>query len=86
MLVLAEYDPLVWQNPEFAAEQRRMARALLACANQRGLGTIDSFEALAAVSDAGGPRGLYGQWHLNDRGNGLIAKLVADALSQGATR
>jgi len=86
VLVLAEYDPLVWQSPEFAAEQRRMARGLLACAAQRGLGTIDSFEAMAAVSDGGGPRGLYGQWHLNDRGNGLVARLVADALAQGATR
>jgi lysophospholipase L1-like esterase len=86
VLVLAEYDPLVWQKPEFAAEQRRIARGLLACAAQRGLGTIDSFETMAAVSEAGGPRGLYGQWHLNERGNGLIAKLVADALAQGATR
>ena len=84
VFVLAEYDPMVWQDPEFSAEQRRMVRSLLACARQRGLGTIDSFEALAGAP--GGPRGLYGLWHMNDKGNRLIAGLVADALAQGATR
>jgi hypothetical protein len=84
VIVLAEYDPMVWQKPEFAAEQRRLVRGLLACAEQRGLGTVDSFDALAAAP--GGPRGLYGQWHMNDKGNRLIAGLIADALVQGATR
>jgi hypothetical protein len=84
VFVLAEYDPMVWQDPQFSAEQRRMVRGLLACARQRGLGTIDSFEALASAPD--GPRGLYGLWHMNDKGNRLIAGLVADALAQGATR
>jgi hypothetical protein len=80
VLVLAEYDPMVWQKPDFAAEQRRMAEGLLACARQRGLGTIDSFDALAGA--AGGPQSLYGLWHLNDKGNRVIAALVANALSQ----
>jgi lysophospholipase L1-like esterase len=84
VIVLAEYDPMVWQNAEFSAEQRRLARGLLACAQQRGLGTINSFEALANAP--GGPQSLYGLWHMNDKGNRLIAGLVADALSQGATR
>jgi hypothetical protein len=84
VLVLAEYDPMVWQSPEFAAEQRRMARGLLACAQQRGLGAVDCFDALAATP--GGPRGLYGLWHMNDKGNRVVAGLVADALRQGATR
>lgn len=84
VLVVAEYDPMVWQKPEFAAEQRRLVRGLLACARRRGLGTVDSFDALAAAP--GGPRGLYGQWHMNDKGNRLIAGLLADALARGATR
>lgn len=84
VVVLAEYDPMVWQKPEFAAEQRRMAGALLACARERGLATIDSFDALASAP--GGGRSLYGLWHMNDKGNRLIAGLVADALAAGATR
>jgi hypothetical protein len=84
VLVVAEYDPMVWQQPEFAAEQRRQVRGLLACAEQRGLGTLDSFDALAATP--GGPRGLYAQWHMNDKGNRLTAGLIADALAQGAPR
>jgi lysophospholipase L1-like esterase len=84
VIVLAEYDPMVWQNAEFSAEQRRLAQGLLACARQRGLGTINSFEALADAP--GGPRSLYGQWHMNAKGNRLIAGLVADALAQGTPR
>ncbi|HTR86431.1 MAG TPA: SGNH/GDSL hydrolase family protein [Reyranella sp.] len=77
VLLLAEYDPVVWQDPAFEAEQRHMAKDLLACAAKRGLATIDSFDALAATGD---PRRLYGLWHLNDKGNALIAGLVARAL------
>ena len=84
VLVLAEYDPVAWQKPEFAAEQRRMAQGLLACARQRGLATIDSYDALAGA--AGGPASLYGQWHMNDKGNRVIAGLVADALAGEAKR
>jgi hypothetical protein len=75
---------MVWRNAEFSAEQRRQAQGLLACARLRGLGTINSFEALANAP--GGPQSLYGLWHMNDKGNRLIAGLVADALAQGTTR
>jgi GDSL-like Lipase/Acylhydrolase family len=81
VLVVAQYDPIVWQEPDLAAEQQRMTRALLACARQRGLDVLDSYDALAAWSGKDGPRGLYGLWHMNDRGNALIAKLVATALA-----
>ncbi|HEY6982517.1 SGNH/GDSL hydrolase family protein [Reyranella sp.] len=82
VLVLAQYDPVVWQDAEFAAEQRRMTRALLACARQRGLDILDSYDALAAWPGKGGPRDLYGLWHMNDRGNALIARLVDTALAR----
>ncbi|MBS0222573.1 MAG: hypothetical protein JSR91_17735 [Proteobacteria bacterium] len=82
VLVLAQYDPVVWQDRQFAAEQRRITRALLACARHRGLDVLDTFDALAAWSGKGGPSGLYGQWHMNDRGNALTAKLVAAALER----
>ncbi len=77
VIVLAEYDPVVWDDPAFAAKQRRMTRGLLECAANNGLVTIDSFDAMAAT---GAPRKLYVTWHLNEPGNRLIAELVAKAL------
>ena len=77
VIVMAEYDPVVWDDPSFAVEQRRLTRGLLDCASKAGLTTIDSYEAMAAT---GKPRQLYGLWHLNEAGNRLIAKLAADKL------
>lgn len=79
VIVMAEYDPVVWDDPAFAAEQRRMTRGLLDCAAANGLATIDSFDALAAKS---APRKLYVTWHMNEPGNRLIAELVAEALQR----
>lgn len=77
VIVMAEYDPVVWDDPTFAAEQRRLTRGLLDCAAKDGLATIDSFDALAAT---GSPRKLYVTWHMNEPGNRLIAELVAAML------
>lgn len=77
VIVLAEYDPVVWDDAAFAAEQQRLTRGLLDCAAQAGLATIDSFDALAAT---GAPKKLYVTWHMNEPGNRLIAGLVAKAL------
>jgi hypothetical protein len=77
VVVLAEYDPVVFDDPAFAAEQRRLTGGLLACAKKNGLATIDSFEALTAMPQ---PRQLYGLWHMTSAGNRLIAELVAKAL------
>ena len=77
VVVVAEYDPVVWDVPKFTAEQRRMTKGLLDCAARNGLSTIDTFDALAATPN---PRQLYGLWHMNEPGNRLIAKLVAEKL------
>jgi hypothetical protein len=77
VVVVAEYDPVVWDDPAFATEQRRMTTGLLDCAAKNGLLTIDTFEALAATPS---PRQLYGLWHMNEPGNRLIAGLVAEKL------
>ncbi len=80
VLVVAQYDPYVWQNADFAAEQRRMSHGLLDCARKNQLGVLDTFDAMAASTDKGGPRGLYGMWHMNDQGNRLTAGLIASSL------
>ncbi len=82
LLIVAQYDPVVWQDPAFAAEQRRMTAQLLGCARQAGLETLDSFDVMAARAGKEGPRGFYGLWHMNDRGNRLIADTVAAALGK----
>jgi hypothetical protein len=79
VLMVAEYDPVVWDQPKFAPEQRRLARGLLDCAGRAGLATLDSFDALQAAGPS--PRSLYQKWHLNAAGNRLIADLVARALA-----
>jgi hypothetical protein len=80
VLVLAEYDPVVWDDAKFAAEQRRLTAGLLACARRQGLATIDSYDALAGSKLASGPRSLYKVWHMNAAGNRMIAELVGSAL------
>jgi len=77
VIVVAEYDPVVWDDPAFATEQRRLTKGLLDCAAKAGLATIDSFDALAATA---APKKLYVTWHMNEPGNRLIAGLVAKAL------
>lgn len=77
VIVMAEYDPVVWDDPSFAATQRRITQGPLDCAAKDGLATIDSFAALAAT---GAPRNLYVTWHMNEAGNRLIAGLVAEKL------
>ena len=77
VLVVAEYDPVVWDDPAFAAKQRDMTGALLACAQKQGLATLDSYDAMVGTSN---PRQLYVRWHMNEEGNALIARLAARAL------
>ena len=77
VLMVAEYDPVVWDDPAFATKQREMTGALLGCAQKQGLATLDSYDAMVSTAK---PRALYVLWHMNDAGNRLIAGLVAKTL------
>jgi len=77
LLLVAQYDPYVFKTPAFGEEQRRITGRLLECARARGLKVLDTFDAIAKSSE---PLGLYGQWHMNDKGNALIARHIADTL------
>jgi lysophospholipase L1-like esterase len=83
ILVVAQYDPVVWQDARFAAEQRRLTEGVLACSRQQGLDVLDSFDALVENDGKGKPATLYGLWHMNDAGNRLVARLIAAALGNG---
>ena len=77
LLLVAQYDPYVFRTPAFGEEQRRITGRLLDCARASGLKVLDTFDAIAK-NDA--PLSLYGQWHMNDKGNALVANLIAGAL------
>lgn len=83
LLIVAQYDPYVWRDASFAAEQRRLTRVVLDCGRHQGLDVLDSFDALAANGGKGGPGSLYGEWHMNEAGNRLTAGLIAGALGNG---
>jgi lysophospholipase L1-like esterase len=79
IMVLAQYDPNVWIDRAFANEQRGLAQSVLDRAKDNGLATLDSFARLAAEPE---PRALYRSYHMNPRGNLVIARLVATALAR----
>jgi len=71
----------VFKTPAFGEEQRRITGRLLDCARARGLKVLDTYEAIAQYKQGGdAPLSLYGQWHMNDKGNALIAQRIAAAL------
>lgn len=76
VLVVALYDPVVWQDPKFAAEQQRLTQGLLGCAYKQGVAILDTFAAL----EKNGAGKLYKLWHMNAAGNKLVADLIADQL------
>ena len=79
LLLVAQYDPYIFKDAAFGAEQKRLTGHLLDCARRQGLAVLDTFDAVAG-QQAGGPLGLYAQWHMNGRGNALVAGLIAAAL------
>jgi len=77
VVVLAQYDPHAWIERAFANEQRALTKPVLDCAAAHGVATLDSFARLAAEPR---PRDFYGTYHMNARGNLLIARLLAATL------
>ena len=76
-LVVAQYDFYVWDNPEFAAEQRRISQAVLRCASEAGLGTLDLYDDTERAVRARGRNAVYLTWHPSPEGYRLIAEAIA---------
>jgi len=81
-LIVAQYDRYVWENAEFAAEQRRLSQGVLKCAAAEGLATADLYEAMAKVVEAEGREKLYRTWHPSPEGYALTAQEVAGELTR----
>ncbi len=76
-LVVAEYDFYVWENAEFAAEQRRVSQVVLRCAEEAGLGTLDLYDDTERAVRTRGRSAVYLAWHPSPLGYRLIAEAIA---------
>src|SRR5262249_38874150 len=53
-LVVGQYLPSAWDVPQSAAEERRVVRVVLDCAERAGLATLDLYGTFDAAIKAGG--------------------------------
>lgn len=77
VILIAEYDAHVWRSSAVATRQRKMTERVLGHAAKCGISVLDSFSLLSSTQS---PARLYQSWHMNERGNAMIASLVATAL------
>ena len=82
-LVVAEYDPYVWKNAEYAGEQRRLSRSVLDCARAAGLGALDLFDAIDEGVRRDGYAAMFRTSHPGPLGHRIAAERIAEALKQG---
>ena len=82
-LVVAEYDPYVWKNAEYAGEQRRLSRSVLDCARAAGLGTLDLFDAIDEGVRRDGYAAMFRSSHPGPLGHRIAAERIAAALKDG---
>lgn len=79
VLVVAQYDAWTWRwGAAWTRAQHAQAEAVLRCAAEAGLATLDTFGAV----ERAGAVGLYREVHLAPQGNRLIAGLIAAALQR----
>jgi len=77
IVMLAQYDPHVWADRAYSREQVGLTGEVLGHAARHGLATLDCFRRFAAEPNV---QALYGNHHLNARGNRIIAGLLAATL------
>jgi hypothetical protein len=82
-LVVAEYDPYVWKNADYAREQRRLSRVVLDCARAAGLGALDLFEAIDEGVTRDGYAAMFRTSHPGPLGHRIAAERIAAALKEG---
>jgi hypothetical protein len=82
-LVVAEYDPYVWKDADYAREQRRLSRTVLDCARAAGLGTLDLFEAIDQGVTRDGYGAMFRTSHPGPLGHRIAAERIAVALKDG---
>lgn len=81
-LVVAAYDPYVWKDAEYAEEQRRLSRMVLACAERAGLASLDLFPAMDPAVKKSGHAAIFRSSHPGPAGHRIAAEEIAAALAQ----
>jgi hypothetical protein len=82
VLVVAEYTPQAWPGQPHHRPEAEVTAALLACARDAGLETLDVLPALSAAVARVGVGRLYRGGHMSDVGNRLVAEQIAGQLGQ----
>src|SRR5690606_11811069 len=82
-LVVAEYDPYVWKNAEYASEQRQLSRSVLDCARAAGLGALDLYDAIDEGVKRDGHAAMFRTSHPGPLGHRIAAERIAAALEEG---
>ncbi len=81
-LVAASYDPYVWRDAAYAAEQRRLSMLVLDCAQRAGLGTLDLFETIDQAVSTLGYQAVFRSSHPGPTGHRLAAEQIGAALAR----
>jgi hypothetical protein len=81
-LVVAFPSDMTGLDERTVAELRQRASALLACAREAGLTSLDTHDGFAAAGAVRDPEAFYFDRHFTARGNALAAKLIAATLQQ----
>jgi len=80
VLVVAQYTPLAWQSDSTRQFEMQDTHLVLRCAEENGLATLDTGNAVEAAVRAKNIDAYYTDAHMNDAGNQLTAQLIADAV------
>ncbi len=77
-ILVAQYTPGAWQDEADRREERRLVAHVAGCARDAKLDVLDTFDAVERAVAKDGVAPWYINWHMNDAGNALTAKLIAD--------
>ena len=80
VLVVAEYDPYLWMDDDYAPVVRRVTGLVLSCAGAAGLATLDLFEPIDAAVRSRGLRTIYRAAHPSPAGTEIAAERIAQEL------
>ncbi|MBX3501647.1 MAG: SGNH/GDSL hydrolase family protein [Alphaproteobacteria bacterium] len=81
-VLVAQYTPGAWRNEADRREQRRLVAHVAACAQAAKLEVLDTFDAVQRAVAKDGVAPWYINWHMNDAGNALTARLIARHLAR----
>jgi hypothetical protein len=79
-LVVAEYDPYLWMDADYAPVVQRITGLVLKCAEAAGLATLDLFPTVDAAVRSQGLRSVYVDAHPSPVGTAIAARRIADEL------